>query len=92
MARRVQKSLSDLGGTDVYVHEGTIDGLFRELCNALVGVNRQPTVHQMTAVYETLEESCPGIMAKAGTSSPFGARVFADMVVSANEAVKLQTP
>jgi hypothetical protein len=80
-ARRVQKSLSDLGG---------IDGLFRELLNALVGVKRQPTVHQMMSVYETLEESCPGIMAKAGTSSLFGARVFADMVVSSNEAVKLQ--
>jgi hypothetical protein len=56
-ARRAQKSLSDLGG---------IDGLFRELLNALVGVKRQPTVHQMMSVYETLEESCPGIMAKSG--------------------------
>ena len=91
-ARRIQKSLSDLGGTDVYVHDGTIDGLFRELCNALVGATRQPTVHQMMYVYRALEESCPGIMAKAGTSSPFGARVFADMVVFANEEVKLETP
>ena len=56
-ARRVQKSPSDLGG---------IDGLFRELCNALVGARRQPTVHQMMSVYETLEESYPGIMAKSG--------------------------
>jgi hypothetical protein len=50
-ARRVEKSLSDLGGTDAYVHDGTIDGLFRELCNALVGVKRQPAVHQMMDVY-----------------------------------------
>ena len=91
-ARRVEKSLSDLGGTDVYVHDGTVGGLFRELCNALVGVKRQPTVHQMMDVYWPLEESCSGIMANAGTGSPFGARVFADIVVSANAAVKLQAP
>lgn len=88
-ARRVQKSLSDLAGTDVYVHDGTIEGLFRELCNALVRVKR-PTVRQMMDVYRTLEASCAGIMAKAGSRSPFGARVFADLVVSANEAVRLQ--
>jgi hypothetical protein len=88
--RRVQKSLSDLSGTDVYVHDGTIEGLFRELCNALVRVKRRPTVKQMNAVYQTLEESCPGVMAKAGTRSPFGARVFADLAVYANEAVKLE--
>jgi hypothetical protein len=72
-AHRIQKSLSDLSGTDVYVHDGTIQGLFRELCNALVRVKRRPTVRQMKAVYQTLEEACPGVMAKAGTRSPWSA-------------------
>ena len=69
--RRVQKSLSDLSGTDVCVHDGTSEGLFRQLCNALVRVKRPPTVKQMKTVYQTLEESCPAVMAKAGTRSPF---------------------
>jgi hypothetical protein len=34
--RRINKSLSDLDGTDVYIHGGTVRGVFRELCNAFV--------------------------------------------------------
>jgi hypothetical protein len=52
--------------------------------NALVRVKRRPTVRQIMDVYGTLEDSSPGIMAKAGSGSPFGARVFVDLVVSAN--------
>jgi hypothetical protein len=84
------KSLSDLSGTAVYVHDGTIEGLFRELCNALVRVKRGPTVQQMKEIYRVLDESCPEVMARAGTRSLFGARVFAELVVSANKVVKLQ--
>jgi len=32
--RRLEKSLSDLAGTDVYIHHGTTDGLYRQLNNA----------------------------------------------------------
>lgn len=35
-SRRLHKSLSDLGGTDAYVHGGKPKGVFRELGNALV--------------------------------------------------------
>jgi hypothetical protein len=34
---RIKKSLSDLDGTDAYIHGGTIAGVFRELGNAFVG-------------------------------------------------------
>ena len=30
--RRLQKSLSDLNGTDPNIHEGTVEGVMRELC------------------------------------------------------------
>jgi hypothetical protein len=48
--RRLQKSLSDLNGTDVYVHEGTPRGVFRELSNAFVRSKRQPTVQEMETI------------------------------------------
>jgi hypothetical protein len=35
--RRINKSLSDLDGTDCYVHDGTIKGVFRELGTLLWG-------------------------------------------------------
>ncbi len=34
--RRAQKSISDLSGTDLNIHGGTIEGVMRELCNAFV--------------------------------------------------------
>src|SRR5882757_8953681 len=41
---RIQKSLSDLNGTDPYIHDGTVEGVFRELAKAFVRADRQPSV------------------------------------------------
>jgi hypothetical protein len=58
---RAGKSLSDLSGTDVYVHGGTPAGVFRELRNALVLVDHQPTVIQMASIYRGLRRGLPQI-------------------------------
>ena len=42
--RRAQKSISDLNGTDLNIHDGTIEGVMRELCNAFVRTSQHPTV------------------------------------------------
>ena len=81
-SRRLQKSLSDLGGTDVYVHGGKPSGVFRELCNALVWSQRQPTVQQIDGIYRGLVGMLPEIRTKAGATSAFEARVFADLLVA----------
>ena len=51
---RLKKSLTDLDGTDPYIHDGTILGLFRELGNAFVRNQNQPSVEEMTKVYRIL--------------------------------------
>jgi hypothetical protein len=79
----VGKSLSDLSGTDVYVHDGTSAGVFRELCNALILADHQPTVSQMSAIYRGLRRRLPSVMKSAGAKSVFEARVFADLIVVA---------
>lgn len=56
-------------------------GVFRELGNALVLSDRQPTVAQMAAIYRALRRGLPGIMRNSGARSPFEARVFADLIV-----------
>lgn len=78
---RCTKSLSDLNGTDVFIHEGTIRGVFRELCNAFasVKVRPQPSVQQMWRVYRVLRNNLPRIMDNTAAGSPFGARVFKDL-------------
>jgi hypothetical protein len=80
---RAGKSLSDLSGTDVYVHDGTPAGVFREICNALVLAVHQPTVKQMAAIYRGLRRGLPDIMRNAGARSVFEARAFADLIVVA---------
>lgn len=82
--RRVQKSLSDLNGTDIYIHAGTPRGVFRELCNAFARNKQQPTVQAMELIYRGLKKSLPSILAEAGTLTPYSARVFLGLVVRAS--------
>jgi hypothetical protein len=85
-AHRIQKSLSDLNGTDVYIHDGTIRGVFRECGNIFIGSSRQPTVQQMMGVYRVLRSNFRETLLRAGQTSPFNARVFRDLCVLASAA------
>ncbi len=91
--RRVNKSLSDLDGTDVYIHNGTVGGVLRELCNAFVRTRRQPSVLQMMQIYRILQSRFADILRNAGARDPFNARVFRDLCVLASAAAdKLVSP
>jgi hypothetical protein len=80
---RLSKSLSDLDGTDPYIHGGTVSGVMREICNAFVSPVRQPTVPQMAKMYRELRRDCPRILKNAGAQSLFTARVFSDLCLAA---------
>ncbi|MGC2477147.1 MAG: hypothetical protein WA485_22610 [Candidatus Sulfotelmatobacter sp.] len=84
--RRINKSLSDLDGTDCYVHGGTIGGVFRELGNAFVGSARQPTVKEMAQIYRILRVQFRNVLRRAGANNPFNARVFKELCVLASTA------
>jgi hypothetical protein len=84
--RRINKSLSDIDGTDVYIHDGTIRGVFRELCNAFVRSGRQPSVTQMMQIYRVLRANFKDVLKSAGAKDPFNARVFRDLSVLASAA------
>jgi hypothetical protein len=81
--RRVQKSLSDLNGTDPNIHDGTVEGVMRELGNAFVRRGPQPTVPEMMRTYRQVVRKLDEILTKAGTSSLFEARVFKDLCFAA---------
>jgi hypothetical protein len=80
--RRLAKSMSDLDGTDPYIHDGTVRGVMREVCNAFTRPD-QPTVPQMMKMYRDLRRSVPKILHDAGTQSLFTARVFSDLCLAA---------
>jgi len=83
---RLQKSLSDLGGTDPYIHDGTPEGIFRQLCNALTRHVKPPSLDEMEAIRQSLLEAVPVIRRTTGAKSLFEARVFWDVVVIARKA------
>jgi hypothetical protein len=83
---RIKKSLSDLDGTDAYVHGGTIKGVFREVGNAFVGTNRQPTVTEMMQIYRVLRAQLESVLRRAGARDAFNARVFKELCVLASKA------
>ncbi len=83
---RIKKSLSDLDGTDAYIHSGTVAGVFREIGNAFVGSRRQPTVTEMSQIYRLLRAQLRNILKKAGARDAFNARVFKELCVLASTA------
>lgn len=54
--RRIQKSMSDLDGTDVHTHRGRPAAVFSELTNAFVRSWRQASVGQMRRVFAGLKK------------------------------------
>jgi hypothetical protein len=90
--RRVNKSLSDLDGTDVYIHGGTIKGVFREMGNAFVGSSRQPTVTEMSQIYRVLRAQFSSVLKRAGAKDAFNARVFKELCVLASTAANELIP
>ncbi len=88
---RVQKSLSDLNGTDPQIHEGKVSGVMRELSNIFRRPKNQPTVPEMMSTFYALSRKSADILAEAGTESLFEARVFKDLCYEARVAAEKLT-
>jgi hypothetical protein len=57
--RRLQKSLSDLDGTDPLIHDGTVKGILRELSNALVKSKYKPELPHTNEIYRNIKTASP---------------------------------
>jgi len=85
---RLTKSLSDLNGTDPFIHDGRIEGVFRELGNMFRAPGRQPSVQQMRTIYREVRGNLPVVLRKAGSTTPYTARVFRDLCLLASDAAE----
>jgi hypothetical protein len=90
MQRRAEKSLSDISGTDVYIHNGNVHGVFTQLCNAFVRLKSQPSANDMERTYLGLKDLLPKLQEQSGAHSPFEARIFRDLVVTARALTRRQ--
>jgi len=86
--RRVQKSMSDLDGTDAYIHAGTPEGVMCELRNAFVRDNA-PSVETMLAAHRFVADHVEPILAKARTRNLYAASVFKDLCGFSSTAADL---
>ena len=80
---RIERTLSDLNGSDIFIHQGKPARLFSELNNAFVFSLRQPSMTEMRRLLARLKEGLPAILKRSGSRTPFTARVFADLRVLA---------
>jgi hypothetical protein len=87
-AYRVQKSLSDLNGTDPQIHSGQVSGVMRELSNVFRRPRNQPTVPEMMTTFNAISRKSSKILAEAGTTSLFEARAFQDLCYEAKVAAE----
>jgi hypothetical protein len=78
---RIQRTLSDLGGTDAYIHGDGPRRLLIALTDALVRAAKQPTLDELYRMFQILSAEATGIRQNYGTL--FGARAFRDLVVVA---------
>jgi hypothetical protein len=73
---RIQKSTSDLNGTDTYIHGGSPEGVLRELRNAFWR-RGAPSVQEMTGTHRFVEMNLKHqILPEAGASSIYAPAVF----------------
>jgi hypothetical protein len=81
---RALKSLSDLNGTEVYIHDGKATGVFRCLTNALARSQHRPTVLDLQAIYRDIGKAAQTIQRDLATHSLYDTRPFQDLVIAAS--------
>jgi hypothetical protein len=90
---RLQKSLSDLNGTDPFVYEPPPKGILQQIRNALARHDVQPAAEQMWDIFDVLSvEGVSLILKRTGASSVFEARPFAELVVMARQIAQGLVP
>jgi hypothetical protein len=82
---RLQRSLSDLNGTDPHIHEQRPRRVLIELTNAFVRARRQPQLNELERTYRFVSTGAGRSKRAYGTL--FGARPFKDLVLLATDYV-----
>lgn len=87
-AYRIQRSASDLNGTDPYIHGGSPEGVLSELRNAFVQ-KRAPSVERMLVTYSIVEGNMERILGNAGSRNFYAASVFKELCFVASSLAEI---
>ena len=83
---RLQRSLSDLNGTDPYIHNGEPDRVLVALANAFVRVAPQPPIEMLQTIHRVVRTSAERLRRAHGTV--FAAVPFRQLVVAGAQATR----
>lgn len=75
---RIQRSTSDLNGTDAYIHNGTPEGILSGLRNAFWS-DDAPAVPKILEYHRFVEGNVDAILKRNGTHNLFALGVFKDL-------------
>lgn len=83
---RITRSLSDLNGTDPYIHWGDPDRLLVELSNALVRSSAEPPLASLRKIHEVVRRAARVLKRDYGTL--YAARPFKEVVLAATQTAE----
>ncbi len=89
---RAQKSLSDLNGTEVYVHGARAVGVLQVLRNALGRSEHKPEMRELQAILRDLRRVAREILREPGVQTLYDTRPFQKLVYAANQSAIKRIP
>lgn len=89
---RALKSLSDLNGTEFYIHDNRPIGVLRCLRNALARSEHRPSVPDLQGIYSDLTSRAIDLKRELATESLFDTRPFVDLVTAAHRFARDHIP
>jgi hypothetical protein len=84
-AYRLNRTLSDLDGTDPYIHDNKPGAILRGVMNALVQHRDPPTLPELESMYRELVAAAARLKQELGNPLLFEARAFTELVLVAND-------
>ena len=89
---RLAKSLSDVNGTDPFVHDDTANGVLHGLTNALSRRTDRPKFAELEAIYRDLRRAAIQKKTELKGGSLYEARPFLDLVAIARQLARGRIP
>ena len=87
VAHRAAKSLSDISGVNVQMHDGRAVSVLKAVSNALARQSQRPTLEQLNAIYSDVAAKAQRLKSQEGWSNIFMAAPFKDLrIVAAGSA------
>lgn len=87
---RLNKSLSDMNGTDPHIHDNTPDGVLRALSNVLSRRPHGPSLTQLRTIYTDLQTGAHKIKTDLKGGSLFEAKPFKELVFLGGKFARAQ--